>query len=125
QKGEIQPIGGVTEKIEGFFAVCKLKGLTGKQGVMIPHQNVVNLTLSDELIEAVRQEQFHIYPVATIDQGIEILTGIAAGEANEAGKYPDGTVNALVSQKLKAYTDTLVALGKSAEDKENTARAEP
>jgi len=125
QKGEIQPIGGVTEKIEGFFAVCKLKGLTGKQGVMIPHQNVVNLTLSDELFEAVRQGQFHIYPVATIDQGIEILTGIAAGEANEAGAYPDGTVNALVSQKLKAYTDTLVKLGKSAEDKENTARAEP
>lgn len=117
QKGEVQPIGGATEKIEGFFAVCKLKGLTGKQGVMIPHQNVSNLALSDEVIEAVRQGKFHIYPVKTIDQGIEILTGTPAGEPGADGSYPAGTVNALVSQKLKEYTDTLIKLGKSSEDK--------
>ena len=101
QKGEVQPIGGATEKIEGFFSVCKLKGLTGKQGVMIPHQNVSNLALSDEVIEAVRQGKFHIYPVKTIDQGIEILTGTPAGEPGADGSYPAGTVNALDSQKLK------------------------
>ncbi|SCM79087.1 ATP-dependent protease [uncultured Sporomusa sp.] len=117
QKGEVQPIGGATEKIEGFFSVCKLKGLTGKQGVMIPHQNVSNLALSDEVIEAVRQGKFHIYPVKTIDQGIEILTGTPAGEPGADGSYPAGTVNALVSQKLKEYTDTLIKLSKSSEDK--------
>lgn len=117
QKGEVQPIGGATEKIEGFFSVCKLKGLTGKQGVMIPHQNVSNLALSDEVIEAVRQGKFHIYPVKTIDQGIEILTGTPAGEPGADGSYPAGTVNALVSQKLKEYTDTLIKLAKSSEDK--------
>ena len=117
QKGEVQPIGGATEKIEGFFSVCKLKGLTGKQGVMIPHQNVSNLALSDEVIEAVRQGKFHIYPVKTIDQGIEILTGTSAGEPGADGSYPAGTVNALVSQKLKEYTDTLIKLSKSSEDK--------
>lgn len=117
QKGEIQPIGGVTEKIEGFFAVCKIKGLTGNQGVMIPHQNVSNLMLNDEVIEAVRQGKFHIYPVKTIDQGIEILTGVPAGEPGADGSYPAGTVNALVSQKLKEYTEILIKLGKSSDDK--------
>ena len=117
QKGEIQPIGGATEKIEGFYSVCKLKGLTGTQGVMIPHQNVSNLALNDEVIEAVRQGQFHIYPVATIDQGIEVLTGTPAGEPSSDGTYPPGTVNALVSEKLKEYTDTLIKLSKASEDK--------
>ncbi len=117
QKGEVQPIGGATEKIEGFFSVCKLKGLTGNQGVMIPHQNVSNLALNDEVIEAVRQGQFHIYPVETIDQGIEILTGVPAGEQGSDGNYPANTVNDLVSKKLKEYTETLIKLGKSAEDK--------
>ena len=117
QKGEVQPIGGATEKIEGFFSVCKLKGLTGNQGVMIPHQNVSNLALNDEVIEAVRQGQFHIYPVKTIDQGIEILTGVPAGELQADGTYPPDTVNALVSQKLKEYTETLIKLGKTEEDK--------
>ncbi len=124
QKGEIQPIGGATEKIEGFFAVCKLKGLTGQQGVMIPHQNVSNLALNDEVVEAVRQGRFHIYPVATIDQGIEILTGIPAGEAGPDGTYPADTINARVNRKLKEYTETLIKLGKASEGKENTASAE-
>lgn len=115
QKGEVQPIGGATQKIEGFFSVCKIKGLTGKQGVMIPYQNVDELTLNDEVIEAVRQGKFHIYPVKTIDEGIEILTGIAAGELQQDGSYPANTVHNLVSQKLKEYTDTILKLAKTAE----------
>jgi predicted ATP-dependent protease len=117
QKGEVQPIGGATEKIEGFFAVCKLKGLTGKQGVMIPHQNISNLSLRDEVISAVENRLFHIYAVKTIDEGISILTGIPEGQADKSGNYPVGTVNALISQKLKKYTDTMIKLAKISEDK--------
>ena len=101
QKGEIQPIGGVNQKIEGFFDVCKAKGLTGKQGVMIPHLNVDDLMLRKDVVEAVKQGKFHVYPVKTIDQGIEILTGVEAGERLEDGRFKEGTVNALVDKKLR------------------------
>jgi len=121
QKGEIQPIGGVTEKIEGFFNVCKIKGLTGEQGVMIPHQNVNELALNDEVIDAVQQGKFHIYAVETIDQGIEILTDVPAGECNADGEYPVGSIHYLVSQQLKAYTDRYITLGKSSEDSKNNS----
>jgi len=124
QKGEIQPIGGATEKIEGFFAVCKAKGLTGKQGVMIPHQNVTNLTLDDEVIEAVKAGKFHIWPVATVDQGIEILTGLPAGERGPDGSFPPGTIHYLVSKRLAEYTDTLIKMGKSAEEHAGSERKE-
>jgi lon-related putative ATP-dependent protease len=100
QKGEIQPIGGVNEKIEGFFDVCKAKGLTGTQGVIIPHQNVQNLMLRQDVIEAVEKGLFHIYPVKTIDEGIEILTGVEAGEMKADGTFEPGTVNYLVDQEL-------------------------
>ena len=103
QKGEIQPIGGVTDKIEGFFRVCKNKGLNKENGVLIPFQNVKNLTLSDEVIQAVKDGDFHIYPISTIDEGIEILTGMKAGTLNEDGKYEKDTINYLVSEKLKDY----------------------
>lgn len=101
QKGEIQPIGGVNEKIEGFFDVCKAKGLTGKQGVMIPYQNIGDLMLRKDIVQTVKEGRFHIYPVKTIDQGIEILTGVEAGERLEDGKFKEGTVNYLVDQKLR------------------------
>jgi ATP-dependent Lon protease len=101
QNGEIQPIGGVNHKIEGFFDVCRARGLTGKQGVMIPHQNIGDLMLRKDVVEAVAAGKFHIYPVQTIDQGIEILTGWSAGEKGPDGKYPPGTVNYLVDQKLQ------------------------
>jgi predicted ATP-dependent protease len=101
QKGEVQPIGGVNEKIEGFFDVCKTKGLTGKQGVMIPHLNVDDLMLRKDVVEAVKERKFHIYPVKTIDQGIEILTGVEAGEKLEDGRFKEGTVNGLVDEKLR------------------------
>ena len=106
QKGEIQPIGGVTDKIEGLFNICKMRGLTGDQGVMIPHQNIKNLNLSDEVIKAVKDGNFHVYPVKTIDEGIEILTGVPAGRKNKEGRYPAGTVNYLVNEKLKKYSES-------------------
>jgi ATP-dependent Lon protease len=91
QQGDVQPIGGVNQKIEGFYDICRLKGLTGTQGVLIPAENVDDLMLRDEVIEAVAKGQFHIYPVATIEQGIEILTGVGAGRKNASGKYdPEG-----------------------------------
>ncbi len=100
QNGEIQPVGGVNQKIEGFFKVCKAKGLTGNQGVVIPQKNVVNLMLDKELIEAVKQGQFHVYAVSTIDDGISILTGVEAGEQRDDGTYPEGSLNFIVNRKL-------------------------
>lgn len=107
QKGEIQPVGGITRKIEGFFATCKLHGLTGEQGVIIPCQNIVNLMLDAEVVEAVRAKKFHLYAVKSIDEGLAILTGLPAGEREEDGHYPAGTVNALVEKNLKGYYELL------------------
>ena len=103
QFGEIQPIGGVNEKIEGFFEVCKYSGLNGKQGVIIPRTNVVNLMLREDVVEAVENGKFSIYAIDTVDDGIELLTGIPAGKANKKGQYPRGTVNYLVQQSLNEY----------------------
>ena len=104
QKGFIQPIGGVNEKIEGFYQICKLRGLNGDQGVIIPKQNVRNLSLNDELIEAVRKGKFHIYAISTIDEGIEILTGVPAGQKDSQGRFPLGTINYLAQEKLKKFS---------------------
>ncbi|MBN2244825.1 MAG: AAA family ATPase [Candidatus Aminicenantes bacterium] len=101
QLGEIQPIGGINEKIEGFFQVCKAKGLNGKQGVIIPQLNIKNLMLKKEVITAVKAGKFHIYPIKTIDEGIEILTGIEAGVRNSEGAFEEGTVNYLVDKELE------------------------
>lgn len=101
QKGEVQPIGGVNEKTEGFFEVCKAKGLTGKQGVMIPHLNIDDLMLRKDVVQAVQEGKFHVYPVKTIDQGIAILTGVEAGERLEDGRFKEGMVNDLVDRKLQ------------------------
>ena len=103
QKGEVQAIGGVTDKIEGFFKICKEKGLNKENGVLIPTSNVKNLTLSNEIVEAVKKGEFHIYPISTIDEGIEILTGVEAGQMDGKGNYPEGSINYLVSQKLEKY----------------------
>ena len=105
QKGEIQPIGGVNDKIEGFFQVCKMRGLDGNHGVIIPKQNVRNLNLSDEVISAVKSGKFHIYAISTIEEGIELLTGVPAGSRDENGKFPAGTINYLVYNKLKKYAE--------------------
>ena len=103
QKGEIQPIGGVNEKIEGYFQICKIRGLDGTHGVMIPKQNVKNLQLSDEIVESVKNGLFKIYAISTIDEGIEVLTGVPAGKKDRNGKFPAGTINYLVYEKLKKY----------------------
>lgn len=101
QKGEIQPIGGVNYKIEGFFDVCNAKGLTGTQGVIIPHQNIQNLMIKPIIVEAVKLGKFHVYPVKTIDEGISILTGVQAGEQLENGEFEEGTVNFMVDLELQ------------------------
>jgi len=107
QKGEVQAIGGVNEKIEGFFEVCKLLGLTGIQGVMIPESNVQNLMLKEEVTDAVKAGEFNIYSVKTIDEGIEFLTGTKAGERREDGTFEEGTVNYLVDKQLKMMAEKL------------------
>ncbi len=112
QKGEIQPIGGATYKIEGFFELCKLRGLNGKHGVIIPYQNVKNLVLNDEVVEAVKAKKFNIYPVKTIDEGIEILTGLKAGQKGKDSNYPEGTINYKVYQKLRRFAKTVVNFAK-------------
>ncbi len=103
QKGQIQPIGGVNEKIEGFFQVCQVRGLDGSHGVMIPVQNIDNLQLSSEVVQAVKDKKFHIYAVSTIEEGIEVLTGVPAGRKDKDGHFPAGTINYLVYEKLKKY----------------------
>ncbi|MFA5033160.1 MAG: ATP-binding protein [bacterium] len=103
QKGEIQAIGGVTEKVEGFYGICKIRGFTGKQGVMIPHQNVKDLMLLDEVVKAVKQGKFHIYAIKSIDEGVEVLTGIKAGDLEKTGSYEKGTINWLVSERLEDF----------------------
>ena len=104
QKGEIQPSGGVNEKIEGFFQICKMRGLNGEHGVIIPVQNVRNLHLNDDVIDAVKKGEFHIYAINTIDEGIEILTGVPAGKKDRNGNFPAGTINYLANQKLEKYS---------------------
>jgi predicted ATP-dependent protease len=101
QKGEIQPIGGINQKVEGFFEVCRAKGLTGNQGVLMPAKNLKHLMLRDEVIEAVKSGKFHIWAVSNIDEGIEVLTGIEAGQKKDGGGYPEGTINYKVDHNLR------------------------
>jgi predicted ATP-dependent protease len=130
QHGEVQAIGGVNQKIEGFFKVCKAHGLTGNQGVMIPKANIGDLVLDHELIAKVNENQFHIWAVEHIDQGIEILTGVSAGEKNDEGDYPEGTVNYLVNERLdslcrgmKEYESDSDDSGKEKEDADGPEKA--
>ncbi|HOM80239.1 MAG TPA: AAA family ATPase [Armatimonadota bacterium] len=111
QRGEIQPIGGATHKIEGFFHVCKVRGLTGEQGVIIPEQNVRNLMLKDEVIEAVKEGKFHIWAVRHIDEGIEILTGMPAGRQYPDGSFEEGSINDRVLWRLRHFAETLKEFG--------------
>jgi len=115
QYGEIQVIGGVNEKIEGFFDVCSKRGLTGKQGVMIPAGNVQHLMLRRDVVDAVRTQKFHIYPVRRIDEGIELLTGVAAGERQPDGRFPEGSVNRRVEDRLIALAEQRRRFGLGAE----------
>jgi lon-related putative ATP-dependent protease len=105
QHGEVQAIGGVNAKIEGFFDVCRARGLTGDQGVLIPTSNVRHLMLREDVVEAVRARQFHVFAVRTIDEGISVLTGVPAGEAGPDGRYPEATVNFLVDRRLREFAE--------------------
>jgi ATP-dependent Lon protease len=111
QKGEVQAIGGVNEKIEGFYDCCRKIGLNGKQGVMIPASNVKDLMLRKDVVEAVAKGTFHVYAVRTIDEGIEILTGKKAGAPKADGAYPKGTINDLVDKRLRALAEGLKKFG--------------
>lgn len=111
QRGEIQPIGAVNEKIEGFFDICQARGLSGDQGVIIPATNIVNLMLREDVVEAVREGQFHIWPITSINEGIELLMGRPAGETDESGNYPEGTVHHAVKKRLMELATELKSFG--------------
>jgi len=112
QKGEIQPVGGVTQKIEAFFDICAHKGLSGDQGVIIPEKNVRNLMLKQVVVDAVKEGKFHIWPVSRIEEGIEILTGVPAGELQPDGTYPEGTIFRKADDRLKEIAEIVKKFGK-------------
>jgi predicted ATP-dependent protease len=116
QRGQVQAIGGVNEKIEGFFDICKARGLTGEQGVIIPSSNIKHLMLRHDVIEAVRAGQFRIFPVDHIDQGIELLTGMPAGEPDESGNYPENTINGRVQARLARLAEKRTELDQAAKE---------
>jgi lon-related putative ATP-dependent protease len=116
QHGQVQAIGGVNEKIEGFFDICEARGLTGDQGVLIPQSNVKHLMLRRDVVEAVEAGDFHVYAVSTIDEGIELLTGMESGERGEDGNYPEGTFNYRVEQRLQQLAERREAFGESGEE---------
>jgi predicted ATP-dependent protease len=102
-------VGSVTEKVEGFFTVCQKRGLRDDQGVIIPRASITSLMLRDDVIEAVRAGKFHIYAIATVDEGIELLTGIPAGQPDKNGRYLEGTINARVLRTLRTYSERMRA----------------
>jgi lon-related putative ATP-dependent protease len=124
QKGEVQPIGGVNEKIEGFFAVCKARGLTGTQGVIIPRTNIRNLMLKKEVVQAVREGKFRVYAVSAVNEAIGLLTGMDAGERKEDGAWPEGTFNFLVDKRLRDIARKLKADEKGEKEKEPEKKKE-
>jgi lon-related putative ATP-dependent protease len=124
QQGEVQAIGGVNEKIEGFFDICRTRGLTGEQGVLIPKSNVQHLMLREDVVEAVKSGKFQIYAVGTIDEGIEILTGVKAGEQGPDGRFPAGTVNRMVEDKLKSFAERGRSFARSGRDGSSEGSAE-
>ena len=118
QKGEVQAIGGINQKIEGFYDCCRKTGLTGHQGVMMPESNIKDLMLRKDVVDAVKKGKFHIYAVKSIDEGIEILTGKKAGEKQSDGTFPKGTINYLVNKKLKELAEGLKKFGEEEEKEE-------
>jgi predicted ATP-dependent protease len=107
QKGEVQPIGGVNQKVEGFHDVCKVIGFTGEQGVIVPRQNLQNLMLREDVVASVREGNFRVWEASTLDDALEILTGMPAGERDKDGKYPDGTVHHAVEKSLRDMADRM------------------
>ena len=124
QHGEAQPIGGVNEKIEGFFDVCKARGLTGEQGVIIPAPNVQHLMLRHDVVDAVQAGQFHVYPMRTVDEALGLLTGIPAGERDEEGNFPAGSVNQLVETRLRELAEKQRAFSAPPQESEGGSKEE-
>ncbi len=124
QKGEVQAIGGVNEKIEGFFEICQARGLTGEQGVLIPASNVQNLMLKEEVVEAVREGKFHIWPVETVDEGIEVLTGVEAGARKEDGTFEEDSVNDRVDKRLRELAEKIMDFAKKDEGGDGEGEAQ-
>jgi predicted ATP-dependent protease len=122
QKGEIQPIGGVNEKIEGFYDVCKFKGLTGTQGVMIPARNKVDVVLRGEVADVIRAGKFHVYAINTIDEGIAILTGLKAGKRRKDGKYEKDSIHNKVDRKLRKFHEYLTDSEDSSKSAESSSQ---
>jgi predicted ATP-dependent protease len=122
QKGEVQAIGGVNQKIEGFYDVCKAKGLTGQQGVLIPSSNVQNLMLREDVVEAIKEGKFSIYCVDSVDEGIEILTGVPAGKRIEGGKFEEGSINDRAQKRLEQLARVMREFGKEKEQKKPRAK---
>jgi predicted ATP-dependent protease len=116
QLGQVQPIGGVNDKIEGFFDICRVRGLTGDQGVLIPRTNVKHLMLRPDVVDAVTAGTFHIYAMATVDEAIAMLTGVPAGEANAAGDYPPDTVNYQVAARINELFEIRQQLSRQSKD---------
>ena len=121
QNGDVQPIGGVNQKIEGFFQLCRMRGLDGSHGVIIPKRNLKNLVLNDEVVDAVKNGLFSVYSIERMEEGLEILTGKKAGDPQEDGTYPEGTVNFLVEKRL---TEISEALEKQKEKEKGNGNAE-
>ena len=119
QKGEMQPIGGVNQKIEGFFEVCRIRGLTGQQGVIIPEANIKDLMLKKEVIEAVEKGLFQVYAISEIEEGLEILAGKKAGKSKKDGSYPQNSLNARIETRLRQMNSILREAGTKAEEGEN------
>jgi len=124
QMGEVQSIGGVNEKVEGFFELCKARGLTGDQGVIIPRSNQQNLMLKESVVEAAKEGKFHIYAISTIEEGIELLTGMKAGERKEDGTFEEGTINYRVEETLRENFQKMKQIGREAEDRASEEQIE-
>jgi predicted ATP-dependent protease len=122
QNGDVQPIGGVNEKVEGFFDLCRDRGLDGSHGVIIPKKNAMNLMLKEEVVEAVKESKFSIYTIEKMEEGLEILTGMSAGELNEAGEYPENTINYLVAKRLTEISEAMEKRKDKEEEEERPAR---
>jgi predicted ATP-dependent protease len=114
QHGQVQAIGGVNEKIEGFFDVCRVSGLTGAEGVLIPAANVKHLMLRQDVVDAAGQGLFHVWPVETVDEALELLTGLPAGTRGPDGTFPEGSVNRRVDDRLTAFAEKARAFGRAA-----------
>jgi len=122
QHGQVQPIGGVNEKIEGFFDICRAGGLTGDQGVLIPASNVKHLMLRADVVESAEEGLFRVWPVETVDEAVELLTGVPAGERGADGRYPEGTVNRRVDDRLAAFAEKARNFGKAASSSANETK---